>query len=221
MTLDPLDRFGERLFEAARREPKPEGAEQRALSAALRVAREAPQRRLSRGALGAMLFGSVAIAAGLTLWVRPKPRLDPISAEPSIAHVGRRAAASSAAPVASAPTIAPTNNLKRSNALPSASVARSAPATLSDELEALKLASTALNAGDASAALKALDRYDQLLDGGKLRAEATLLRIQALARSGNVQAASALAQQFVDRNPDSPLVDRARAFIQTTDLGGN
>jgi len=55
---------------------------------------------------------------------------------------------------------------------------------------------------------------------GKLRAEATLLRIQALARAGNAQAASTLAQRFVEQNPDSPLVDRARSFIQEGS-GGN
>lgn len=90
----------------------------------------------------------------------------------------------------------------------------SAPASLSDELSALKVASSALSAGDAKAALAALDRYDRVLKGQKLRAEATLLRLEALSQAGQAQAASALARRFVEQNPGSPLVDRARTFIR-------
>jgi outer membrane protein assembly factor BamD (BamD/ComL family) len=84
---------------------------------------------------------------------------------------------------------------------------------LSDELSALKVASSALSAGDPQAALAALDRYDRVLKGQKMRAEATLLRIEALARGGQTEAASVLAQRFVEQNPGSPLVDRARSFV--------
>jgi outer membrane protein assembly factor BamD (BamD/ComL family) len=84
---------------------------------------------------------------------------------------------------------------------------------LSDELSALKVASSALSAGDPQAALVALDRYDRVLKGQKMRAEATLLRIEALSRAGQAEAASALAQSFVKQNPGSPLVDRARSFV--------
>jgi len=91
---------------------------------------------------------------------------------------------------------------------------RSAPASLSDELGSLKLASSALSSGDPRAALAALDRYDHVLKGKVMRAEATLLRIEALARTGQTGAASTLAQRFVEQNPGSPLVDRARTFVQ-------
>jgi predicted Zn-dependent protease len=92
--------------------------------------------------------------------------------------------------------------------------AHSAPASLSDELSALKRASSALNAGDTSGALSALDQYDHVLKGTKMRAEATLLRIETLSRAGQAGAASELAQRFVAQNPESPLVDRARSFVQ-------
>jgi hypothetical protein len=221
MTQDPLDRLGERLFDVARREPPPEGGERRVLMAALRVAREARPPRQVRAVAWAAVAGGIALAAGIALWARPEPSLDRISAEPSVARPSSPAAAPSATPTTSALPVAPTSTAKRANALPSAPAAPSASATLTDELEALKIASSALNAGDAPAALRALDHYDHLHNGGRLRAEATMLRIQVLARSGNTQAAGTLAQQFVEQNPDSPLVDRARAFIQTTDSGGN
>jgi outer membrane protein assembly factor BamD (BamD/ComL family) len=95
-----------------------------------------------------------------------------------------------------------------------AAPAHSAQASLSDELGALKRASSALNADDTSAALSALDQYDHVLRGTKMRAEATLLRIETLSRAGQAGAASQLAQRFVAQNPESPLVDRARSFVQ-------
>jgi len=78
----------------------------------------------------------------------------------------------------------------------------------------LKVAQQALASSDTQAALKALDRYDRILKGQKLRAEATLLRIEALSKSGQDQAAAELASRFARQNPTSPLVDRARSFIK-------
>jgi outer membrane protein assembly factor BamD (BamD/ComL family) len=86
---------------------------------------------------------------------------------------------------------------------------------LSNELEVLKVAENALRAGDTKGALAALDRYDTVLKGRRLRAEASVLRIETLSRAGQTQAASALARRFVADNPTSPLVDRARAFIES------
>lgn len=87
------------------------------------------------------------------------------------------------------------------------------PATLTDEIATLDRARTALSGGDPGGALRALDEYDQVLHGTRLTAEATLLRIDALGRSGQPGAASDLATRFVDANPGSALADRARAFI--------
>jgi hypothetical protein len=98
---------------------------------------------------------------------------------------------------------------------------RSSPATLADELDSLKIAQQALSASDLPAALEALDRYDRVLKGQKLRAEATLLRIEALSRSGQRNAAAGLARRFAEQNPTSPLVDRARSFIEPEAGGRN
>ena len=88
------------------------------------------------------------------------------------------------------------------------------PPTLAEEIEALRVAEKSLSAGAPAEALKALDRYDRVLKGQKLRAEATLLRIEALSKSGQTQAAAELAARFTKQNPSSPLVDRARSFIK-------
>jgi hypothetical protein len=100
------------------------------------------------------------------------------------------------------------------------------PASLPDEIASLDRARTALSSGDVSGALRVLDDYDRVLRGTRLTAEATLLRIDALARSGRAAEASALAARFVEANPASALADRARAFIKTSnssrvDAGGS
>jgi hypothetical protein len=95
---------------------------------------------------------------------------------------------------------------------PVASAPPRPPATLSEEVTALDRARSALNGGDPAAALHALDDYDQVLHGTHLSEEATLLRIEALSRSGHADIAASLARQFIRTNPGSPLAERARGF---------
>ena len=219
MTPDPIDRLGARLFEAARDEAIPEGAPRRALAAAQReIGQEIPERaRFSARQKWLTATVAVAIAAGSLLLLRPKEANLGISAEPT--RVARREPERRSVPRVEAPTPAvpamphpPSAPELLPNTAPAA--VHSAPASLSDELSALKVASGALSAGDTRAALAALDRYDRVLKGQKMRAEATLLRIEALSRAGQTEAASALAQRFVEQNPGSPLVDRARSFVR-------
>jgi len=219
VTPDPIDQLGARLFEAARNEAPPAGAEQRALQAAKRVIeQEGPGNVVfsaRRKWIAAATF--IALAAGSALLVRPREVNPGISAEPTTYNqrepergiVPPQQAASAAVPaLPSAPVSAkPSPNL-------APTVAHSAAVSLSDELSALKVASSALSSGDTQAALAALDRYDRVLKGQKMRAEATLLRLEALSRSGQTEAASRLAQRFVEQNPGSPLVDRARSFVR-------
>ncbi|HEX3597761.1 MAG TPA: hypothetical protein VHU80_21780 [Polyangiaceae bacterium] len=99
------------------------------------------------------------------------------------------------------------------------------PASLSDEVAALDRARSALDANDATRALELLDAYDR--SGSRLTAEATMLRVEALSRSGRREQAAELARQFTDSNPDSPLVERARTFFagdsaeRGSNLGGH
>ena len=186
---------------------------------AARVAPVAQVTRLARPVKWSLLGAAAALAAGLALFVTRHESSDRISAEPSSTLLPSPQKAAPSAPVA--PVLAPTPvaSVLSSAApiVPSANApapVHSAPVSLGDELDALKVASNALAAGNSSAALAALDQYDHVLKGKKMRAEATLLRIEALSRSGQAGAASALAQQFVDKNPESPLVDRARSFVK-------
>jgi hypothetical protein len=86
---------------------------------------------------------------------------------------------------------------------------------ISLEIAALDEARTALRQGRAGDALAALDRYGaEYGKNGGLRVEATVLRIDALLRSGNRARATALANAFLARNPKSPYAARVRALLE-------
>jgi hypothetical protein len=84
--------------------------------------------------------------------------------------------------------------------------------SLGEQLEQIKRARAALRAGDHQRALQLIDAYRALPTGGELRAEASLLRIEALAQSGQRDAAAREAREFASDYPNSPLIDRALSF---------
>jgi hypothetical protein len=210
MSDDPLDQLSARLFEALREEPTPKGAERRALERARRAWPARGSRRVTQLLLLAAAF---AIAVGFAASRRGAQ--SSISAEPPVPSrrdTGNHAPAQPP-PVqtpGSAPVEAPSAAPPKPKSV--ASVPRPASPSLDDELTSLKAAESALSAGDARTALELLDRYDAA-KGQRMRAEATLLRIEALSRAGEPAAASALAKAFVAGNPGSPLVDRARSYV--------
>lgn len=222
MKPDPIDELGARLFEAARREPVPERALERALFAA-REARSTAENAVlpPRAALFGLAAAALVAGAALFLMYRGET-VSRISAEPALSvRLDREPQPPSSnrnltEPSPSVTTVAP----PAPSAAPiSPPPVHSAATSLSDELAALNTASSALRSGDAQAALSALDHYDRM-KGQKMRAEATLLRVEALSRAGQADAASKLAAQFVEKNPESPLVDRARSFIVVGNKAG-
>jgi hypothetical protein len=69
-----------------------------------------------------------------------------------------------------------------------------------------------LRAGDHQRTLELIDAYRASPTAGELGAEASLLRIEALALSGQREAAAREARQFAADYPNSPLIDRALSF---------
>jgi hypothetical protein len=222
MTPDPLDRWAESLFESAARERPSAAVRQRALERSLAVSRNDSR--------AAFAFGAVALlaAAGVALAVVPRDR---DTEAPSIQPERARSAAL-AAPVASSNVASSNQGLPAAtterpaeppapSALPSATakskpvLAAPVPSTLEQELALLERARAKLSSGDSAAALSELDRYAGQR-GGRLVAEATLLRLQALTRAGRAAEASRLARKFVAENPNDPLAERARSFIQAS-----
>jgi hypothetical protein len=84
--------------------------------------------------------------------------------------------------------------------------------SLADEVAALDRASQAM-ASDPKAALAQLEKHDKRFAGGALGPEAMVLRIEALAKSGESARASALANEFFAKHSDSPLRGRVRSIL--------
>jgi len=85
--------------------------------------------------------------------------------------------------------------------------------SLEGEVTALDHARSALAAGDATRALELLAHYEQAFPTGALRPEATYLRIQALSKSGQREAARELAARFLAKHPSSPHAAQLQALL--------
>lgn len=84
---------------------------------------------------------------------------------------------------------------------------------LAAEVGALDAARAELANGDAAAALTKLDDYSRDYPHGHLVLEAEVLRIDALAKSGQTGAAKKRAQAFLRRHPNSVLASRVRGYL--------
>jgi outer membrane protein assembly factor BamD (BamD/ComL family) len=87
------------------------------------------------------------------------------------------------------------------------------PSSLADELRALDRAAAAVAAGEARRALDLLDAHDRDFKEGALSQEADVIRVEALAASGDDAAASAHARAFLARFPDGAQADHVRSVL--------
>lgn len=219
--MSPED-LGQRLFRAARSERPRSDLEHRILERAEagppELARAAPSR--ARWLVAGSLAAAAALAAGTTLLLKspPQSHTPAIAAErfvpvaPHEPQVTKRPE-----PIEVAPT-APTGSSALPEAERSAPAPKSAaPRALPEQLRLLKRARAALRSGQAARSLEVLDEYQRRPNRVDMSAEATLLRIEALASLGQRARAGVLAEEFVKAHPSSPLADRARSF--TSDAG--
>lgn len=91
---------------------------------------------------------------------------------------------------------------------------RGARMLLAAELAALDAARAKLNAGDARAALELLDAHQREFPKPRLSLEAEVLRIDALDRAGQVDAARRRAEAFVQNHPKGVLTGRVKRYLQ-------
>jgi hypothetical protein len=84
---------------------------------------------------------------------------------------------------------------------------------LTAEVMALESARARLAQGDADGTLGLLDQYSASYPSGRLKPEADVLRIDALAKSGRSAAARKLAESFLQHYPNSVLAARARGHL--------
>ena len=120
--------------------------------------------------------------------------------------------------VETVPAPAENSELQPSRSAPSPGAARAearpaATPPLTAELAALDAARTSLSHSDPGAALAALDGYSRSFPHGRLKMEAEVLRIGALAKSGQTDAARKRAEVFLRHHPDSVLASRVRSYV--------
>lgn len=175
-----------------------------------------------------LFFGVIAAAAGgvglsRAGWFGPSP----VAEARSVAAVTRERAAvagRSIAQTASADSPkTPGKSAISINDLPDAEPRRDTPSpkasaavepvedTLAEEVASLAEARRALAEGKGRAALAALAAHQTKFPKGRLGVEAEVLRIEALAASGDKRAAAEAAERFEALHPKSPYAARVRA----------
>lgn len=153
-----------------------------------------------------------------------------LRSEPPSAPVGNRAPVSrpanpipeppAASPAAPSPESIATVPVTKLEDLPTLDAPADSPkgagapaASLADEVAAIKSAKVALASGNAGLALHELDAYRARFPRGRLAQEASVVRIEALLKSGNAAAASSAADRFLSANADSPYAARVRSLL--------
>jgi len=183
--------------------------------------------KASAGTLGMILLSAVAAGVAPTSSSLHAPA--PGTQEPSPVTPAVRSRSLPIGPVAtdrglgvvgdtetSASTARPKVALRhgRTSSLPE-SAPPSTAHDLKAEIELLDQARAAIHAGSPGQALSLLALYRGRHPHGALRQEADVVRIQALARSGNFDAAKSLARAFIAKHPNSPHVLRLRRLLST------
>jgi hypothetical protein len=136
------------------------------------------------------------------------PAVAVTSSDTTTSGVSLEPAPSEAPAAVEAPKIAPTSRPGSATTpapADSASIAR--------EIEAVDQVRTLVSRGQSSAALSAIGKYRKEFPRGVLRQEATLLQIEALAKSGNLAAAREIGQRFLREHPRTPHEKRVRALL--------
>jgi hypothetical protein len=185
------------------------------------------------GIAGAVIAGTAAVGGSLLLR-EPGPSTGlAVPSEPS-AEPARVMSTTSPAPAEGEPAkpeapnapTAPATSSVRAEAPPSSAPAADsaaaprealveppAAALLAREVALLDQARAELRAGHPRSVVAALDRYHAEFPAGRLAAEATVLRIDALSRSGDREQASQMASEFLAAHPQSPLSTRVRNYV--------
>jgi len=196
------------------------------LSQTSSAAQNAAGSAVSSAALKWGVAGVVAIGASVVAFLSlrsPVPSTSVTSVASAASVTNASPMATLAPPTAAKPTeaiqgLAPPvtrvedlPTLADSSAVTDAPKSTSAP-SLAEEVAAIKSAKAALASGNAGQSLREIDAYRARFPRGRLAQEATVVRIEALLKSGNASAANAAADRFLAANPDSPYSSRVRSL---------
>ncbi|MBX3262088.1 MAG: hypothetical protein KF782_20555 [Labilithrix sp.] len=97
--------------------------------------------------------------------------------------------------------------------------AKPAADSFREELALVERARGELSRGDASACLRTIDAYGAYVGprGGVFTQEVEVMRVEALARSGDREEARAHGRRFLADHPASPYAERVRSVLHETE----
>lgn len=174
---------------------------------------------LGLGTVGVLVVGLAlspadpgAAAPGPTLETPAAPLPTPSATPPPVTATATATATTREEPEEPADAAPPAPTARRAPAAPPADKS-AGKGSLPEEVAMVDAARRALGAGNAPLALEILDRHRQEHPRGLLGQEATLLRIEALAVSGQRSAARSLAASFLGRQPRSPHRKRIESLV--------
>jgi hypothetical protein len=161
---------------------------------------------------------AVATTAGAAVVVTraSAPRVAVSAPVPIATNVTSAASAFATTATTAAPAVtasaSPTTDLPSAPPLAAPPVASAPKPTLADEVALVDRARSALASGDFGGALRAVSEYESRFPRGAFTQEAEIVRIDALARSGQRAAATRAAKRFVAIYPSSAHAARMRAL---------
>jgi hypothetical protein len=203
------ERLGRRLFEASRHERPNAELQARVLASCRTELARAKRPGWNRGVYP--VAAVLALAAAFAFLIGSRRGEEALEIAPESVAQSASPPASTALPPALQSAPPASASAQRRAPSPTPSAARR-PLTLPEEVALLDRVRAELRSGNPARALATLDEYMRSARAQRLGAEATLLRIEALSRSGRTNQASELARRFVENHPESPLADRARSF---------
>jgi hypothetical protein len=213
---EPIDDVADALFAAARRERPEDRVRARAKQLAL-SARTGINAAEARGTVAhapmialAMALAVLAFVAAGALRTRQAPA--PIAVTPEIVE---RQETPAARRTEDPPEVVQDEPLPAEKPAQPQSKSKPRPQpSLAEEIALLDQARSALSARESARVIALIDQYQRVLGGTRMRAEAALLRIEALAQSGQRARAAQLAQRFIEDHAGNPLAERARTLTK-------
>ncbi|HEY3496398.1 MAG TPA: tetratricopeptide repeat protein [Polyangiaceae bacterium] len=171
---------------------------------------------LSTLGLGATVgaVGAVAVWAGVTALTPdqlPAPASKISVSQPAAQAVAAPAPVPDPEPAAEPEAVVLEPKQSAKSVAPSRGTAASDSLAL--ELTAIEEARRALRSGDYALALRLLDDYTRRFSKRHLDSEATVLRIETLAKKGDRAAAARLGKSFLAGHPNGPYARRVRSLV--------
>jgi hypothetical protein len=172
-------------------------------------------------AVGAVGVGTLGTAGYLATRPAAPPATEttvaaPATASPAPARPARatvEAPAAAAVPVESLEVERPAETARPAPVRAGATPRTAETASISEEMRVIDEARRALEAGDSAKAKRTLDAYQREHPRGTFEDEATLLKIEALSRSGKKEAAKSLARSYRASHPNSPHLRRIDSVL--------